>query len=271
MGTVTRPAEPALASPRGDLVGRTSSGLLSITREGSAAPEIEDAIFRIKSEDGNCVPAPDQVCRYVISVARIRLGPFTMDGQSIGGLRLRNLDQIRVSIGGSQGNVARIPDGTRFDVGIDLSGGETYIGVFSSFGADISINPAGEGLIALSASFAGRVFDRDTVIQGVVTADTPLRNRMPVADAGPDQSVSSNDCEALVTLDGGNSHDPDGNLSTFTWIWNQRIIAFGQNPTVPLDRSGQWVLQVRVEDSFGSLATDSMVVDVTLPAQCGAL
>lgn len=38
----------------------------------------------------------------------------------------------------------------------------------------------------------------------------------PTADAGPDQSVKSNE---LVQLDGGNSYDPEG--STLTYSWNQ--------------------------------------------------
>ena len=44
--------------------------------------------------------------------------------------------------------------------------------------------------------------------------DTDAVNRAPVANAGPDQSVSSN---ASVTLDGSSSSDPDGDTLIYAW------------------------------------------------------
>ena len=50
-------------------------------------------------------------------------------------------------------------------------------------------------------------------------------NYIPVANAGPDQTVYANsNCTAQVTLDGSASYDPDGDQLTYTWTWNDQII-----------------------------------------------
>jgi hypothetical protein len=69
----------------------------------------------------------------------------------------------------------------------------------------------------LSLDFAYDEVNQQLVVgrpsDNIVTLFRP--NRVPVADAGPDQSVLSN---ASVTLDGSASYDPDGNLPlAFDW------------------------------------------------------
>ena len=50
-----------------------------------------------------------------------------------------------------------------------------------------------------------------------MTVEPTVANRPPVADAGPDQAVQP---LTLVTLDGGGSTDPDGDLP-LTYAWTQ--------------------------------------------------
>jgi hypothetical protein len=56
----------------------------------------------------------------------------------------------------------------------------------------------------------GGLKDTDTVIINV----TNVVNQAPTANAGPDQTVNEG---ATVTLDGSNSTDPDGSITSYLW------------------------------------------------------
>jgi Ca2+-binding RTX toxin-like protein len=68
------------------------------------------------------------------------------------------------------------------------------------------------------------------VLQGVTNA------RPPLADAGPDQTVScsSGTGAASVTLDGSATSDPDGNLQAITWRTGSNVLGQGTTLNVQL-------------------------------------
>src|SRR5690606_8085238 len=90
--------------------------------------------------------------------------------------------------------------------------------------------PAGSQTVLLNAASArpsfvpdlsGSYVARLTVTDGrggsssdTVEIQTTPTNRAPVADAGPDQSVTAGQ---TVYLDGGDSSDPDGDALQFRW------------------------------------------------------
>jgi hypothetical protein len=104
-----------------------------------------------------------------------------------------------------------------------------------------------------SVSIAGRTF---TVSQGPA-------NRPPVANAGPDQIVAVN---ALVTLSGSGSSDPDSGPSPVSYAWSQV-----SGPTATLSgastvsaaftaaSAGTYVFELRVSDGSAQ-ATDQVTV-----------
>ena len=88
-------------------------------------------------------------------------------------------------------------------------------------------------------------------------------NGPPVANAGPDQTVSDSDNSgsADVTLDGTGSTDPDGTITSWSWKEGVTEIATGANPTLPLT-VGTHTIELTVTDNDGLTDTDIVVIDV---------
>ena len=94
-------------------------------------------------------------------------------------------------------------------------------------------------------------------------------NYKPVADAGPEQLVGRN---VLVTLDGSNSSDPDGDIATYAWVKTagpddvtlDDATAVKPTFTTPADVpiSGEsWTFELTVTDSTGLTSTASTIVN----------
>ena len=90
-----------------------------------------------------------------------------------------------------------------------------------------------------------------------------LVNAPPVANAGPDQTVTDDDGDgvALVTLDGSASSDPDGTIVSYEWREGTTVIGFGATLSVWLP-VGAHTLTLDVKDDAGASGTDSAVVTV---------
>jgi len=100
--------------------------------------------------------------------------------------------------------------------------------------------------------------DTDAVIVDVV-------NRAPTADAGPDQNVPKG---TLVTLDGGLSRDPDNDVLTYAWTPTSGAGWTLANPTAAMPSftppaPGTYAFLMTVDDGFGGMAMDEVVVTAT--------
>jgi len=104
--------------------------------------------------------------------------------------------------------------------------------------------------------------------------DTNVQNSVPVANAGPDQTVVN---ESLSTVSASASTDADGDALAYTWIFESRpagsaaVLADTDdnspgNPRDPIrtftpDVAGTYVVQVTVDDGFpGSSSTDKVTI-----------
>jgi hypothetical protein len=90
-----------------------------------------------------------------------------------------------------------------------------------------------------------------------------IENQPPVADAGPDQTVTDSDNSSSedVILDGSGSSDPDGSIVSYVWTEGVNQIATGVNPTVTLS-VGSHNIDLTVTDALGVTDSDTVVITV---------
>ncbi|MCF7921049.1 MAG: tandem-95 repeat protein [Candidatus Cloacimonetes bacterium] len=87
-------------------------------------------------------------------------------------------------------------------------------------------------------------------------------NDMPVADAdGPYPGQADATEMAEITLDGSASYDPDGQIITYLWTWNDTISIEGITATA-LFPVGPTTVTLTVTDNDGATDTDSTLVGV---------
>jgi uncharacterized repeat protein (TIGR01451 family) len=100
------------------------------------------------------------------------------------------------------------------------------------------------------------------------TVTVTTLNSPPVANAGPDQSVTVG---ALVQLNGAASTDVDGNPLTYSWSFVSRPPGSAAvlsnpslvNPTFTADKSGSYVVQLVVNDGTVNSAPDTAQITVS--------
>ena len=102
---------------------------------------------------------------------------------------------------------------------------------------------------------------RDTV---VITVNT-LPNQQPVADAGPDQTITlPTDTVTLI----GMGTDPDGDISSYQWIKiagpNQFTIVSPTQPQTIINNliPGMYQFQLTVTDNLGAIGRDTVIITV---------
>jgi hypothetical protein len=90
-----------------------------------------------------------------------------------------------------------------------------------------------------------------------------LVNTPPVANAGPDQTVTDDDGDgmALITLDGRASSDADGTIISYEWREGTTVLGFGATQSVWLP-VGSHTLTLEVKDDAGATSTDNVVVTI---------
>ena len=92
-----------------------------------------------------------------------------------------------------------------------------------------------------------------------------FENSAPVADAGIDQTVNVN---ALVTLDGSDSRDGDGDKLTYTWFFidapaGSATVLYNYtsvNPYLTPDMAGDYVFLLAVSDSVEQGKPDTVTI-----------
>jgi PKD repeat protein len=120
----------------------------------------------------------------------------------------------------------------------------------------------GAHTITLTVTDNGGLTDTDTV---TITISSPA-NQPPVANAGPDQTVTDSDRNGSeqITLDGSGSSDPDGTIVSFVWTKSATQITTGVKPIVTLS-TGTHIITLTVTDNGSLTDTDTVTITVSSP------
>jgi hypothetical protein len=150
---------------------------------------------------------------------------------------------------------------------VQLSGPEMLLSDSTAISPSFDVpdvGPAGASIIfELTVTDFGGLYTKDTQVINIFWENTP-----PVADAGPDQSVSAGD---VVTLDGSLSHDVDDGIATLQWLQKTGVPVTFSDPVIlqptfvtPADVLEPVILsfELIVTDYRGLQHTDSCIVEV---------
>jgi len=121
-------------------------------------------------------------------------------------------------------------------------------------------NETAPGVPATDFDGNARVIDGDRDGLALVDIGAFEFQDVPVADAGPDQSVMDVD---TVFLDGSGSFDPAGDALTFAWTLDGIEVATGPAPSVGPFAAGSYTITLTVTDARGAKALDSMALSVS--------
>ncbi|OLY94453.1 N-acetylneuraminic acid mutarotase [Cnuella takakiae] len=125
---------------------------------------------------------------------------------------------------------------------------------------------AGNYILELEVTDERGASAKDTV--QIIVANTTV-NRPPVADAGPDKTISLPN--STTTLDGSNSTDPDGNIASYKWSMVSGPSAAGitqanaATTQVSGLTEGLYHFELLVTDAGGLFARDTVQVTASAP------
>ena len=111
-------------------------------------------------------------------------------------------------------------------------------------------------------NFEGWYID-DVIVKG--EAIGPVPNQPPVADAGPDQTVSDDDGNGVesVVLDGSGSYDPDGEIVSYEWKEGEAPLGTGMTITYDFSVTGSpHTVTLKVIDDQDESATGEVTIVV---------
>jgi hypothetical protein len=272
VGQVTNPPAPVSSLPRPDYVGVTHTGAAAVGINGDEANvPVTFANFEIKAIDEGCTPDQETVCRYSLTTLHLWFGAFSVAGVNVTRIKATNNRTLEFALGGSHLPFVLLPPSLEFVAWVETD--KRYTVPLQPAGTIFTFDAENGGSIALTGFFTGMVAGRLTTIGLSATADAPLTNSPPTANAGPDRVVTkaTGSCVLDVELDGSASSDPENNLAHYLWTANGASIGSGEERTFPFRRSGVYTVGLEVIDEFRSVARDTMLLTVNLPPGCPSL
>lgn len=244
---------------RPDYVGRFTQGTAAVSLEGIDAKvlQVSEGLIAITSIDGNCVPSltPAQACRFAINSIHFRLRDFEIGGVQVNRLDIQSWEATPAQ--STLSGVLSVPEGMRFNASATVDGTASAFPVRTA-GAAITLRPDTDHL-SIVGSFNAKIDGRNLDLAILATANVPLANHPPIANAGADQDLEAH-CTASVRLDSSRTSDPDNNFSHA--FFSESGIPVGRHDVPIPFLPGSHVLTLSAFDRLGARSTDDVVVSV---------
>jgi hypothetical protein len=156
------------------------------------------------------------------------------------------------------GSASTDPDGTIVSYNWTKNGNP--FGNTASFGV---VQAVGTHTVTLTVTDNRGATSTDTVVVTINHPPPPPGNLPPVANAGPDQTVTDTDGDGIasVILNGTASFDPDGGIAGYDWWEGPTLIGAAFVVGVPLS-VGVHNISLHVWDQFGVTTIDWVVITV---------
>ena len=164
-------------------------------------------------------------------------------------------DNNGVELGALDGRASFDVDGSI--VSYEWTEGAALLGLTATIQTSLAL---GDHLIMLTITDDGGDSSSDSVLVRVTSG---AANLAPVANAGPNQSVTDDNADdvATVTLNASASTDADGTIVSYQWREGTILLGTGTIINVPLT-VGVHNIPLQVNDNSGSGAQDALVVTV---------
>lgn len=130
---------------------------------------------------------------------------------------------------------------------------------------------AGTYIFELTVTDDKGAFTKDSVQVKAVIAE----NKLPIANAGADHTITVSGNNSVIVLDGSGSRDPDGILAIFNW----RMLSGPNNPSIVNPNTAQttvtnlvagtYLFELTVTDDRGASAKDTVQVKIVVEENKG--
>jgi RHS repeat-associated protein len=157
---------------------------------------------------------------------------------------------------------ATFGSGTNERFKLDVKGDWTQ--AFGDNGND-GIAALGEGDIKVTQGTGSYVITFNDSSKAYTVQKQSTGPQPPVANAGPDQTVTLSNGSVTVSFDGSASQDPDGTLSSASYAWTSPAWSgskTGVNPSHSFTQAGSYTVTLTVTDAQGLSSQDTVLIQV---------
>jgi len=242
----------------------------AVTLDGQRSYDIDGAVIAYQWDLGDGTTKAGSVVEHAYDAPGTYVAALTVQDDA-GVANSRASDSVKIEVNsppvaeaGADRHVA-----TGEVITFDAAGSTDPDGTLIAYLWQFGDGARGDGQVVQYAYRRSGVYRVGLTVQDDSATDTSFAsdgltvvvNEPPVADAGPDQGVSSSE----VHFDGSGSRDPDGEIARYEWDFGDGASGVGPTPIHVYKSPGGYRVQLTVTDDSGTLrstAGDTMQVVV---------